>query len=237
MKILLIIVNLFLAGMVVREGFALLRPSGGETLELVRRERPATSGNSVQPAVTAKENVSVDPLRTVLRHNIFDMSRCPDAIAGRRGASGSSISLVGVYQIGDCVGAIIQQKRQNNRRGPWRNNRNSGNNSKQELPLQQFFRIGESLENGYRLEEVYPDRVVLRRNGGSMELRLENASTNLPSTVAAAAAAAQRNRPTQQQMQQMMMFQQMRMMRELIRQNNNNRAPAPPQSGGRRGRR
>lgn len=234
MKILLIIVNLFLAGMVVREGVALLRPSGGETLELVRRERPATSKNTVQAAVPAGEGAAVDPLRTVLRHNIFDMSRCPDAIAGRRGASGSSISLVGVYQIGDCVGAIIQQKRQNNRRGPWRNNRNgSNNNSKQELPLQQFFRVGESLENGYRLEEVYPDRVVLRRNGGSMELRLENASTNLPSTVAAAAAAAQRNRPTQQQMQQMMMFQQMRMMRELIRQNNNNRAPAPQQSGGR----
>lgn len=236
MKILLIIVNLFLAGMVVREGVALLRPSGGETLELVRRERPAASKKTAQPATPVKGDVAIDPLRTVLRHNIFDMSRCPDAIAGRRGASGSSISLVGVYQIGDCVGAIIQQKRQNNRRGPWRNNR-SNNNSKPELPLQQFFRVGESLENGYRLEEVYPDRVVLRRNGGSMELRLENASTNLPSTVAAAAAAAQRNRPTQQQMQQMMMFQQMRMMRELIRQNNNNRAPAPPQSGGRRGRR
>ena len=170
MKILLIIVNLFLAGMVVREGVALLRPSGGETLELVRRERPATSKNTAQVAVPAGEGTAVDPLRTVLRHNIFDMSRLPRC--DRRKAGG-----VGQF---DFIGRRLSDRRL--RRGD-----HSAETSEQpprpmaQQPQQQQFKAGAAAS------AVFPHRRIARKrlpsgrglsrsSGSAAERRFDGAS-------------------------------------------------------------
>ena len=119
--------------------------------------------------------------------------------------------------MGDLQGAIFQQRQQqrNFRAGPWNNSR--GNQNVKQVPLKRFLKVGESLENGYTLEAVYDNYVVLSRSGSTMELHLQRASTNLPSSVAARNQAAARNRPNPQQMQTGMMMRQVQLMEQMVR--------------------
>ena len=120
---------------------------------------------------------------------------CTSVVArmnSRWGGGSAQMALLGIYRVGNFEGAIIQQKR-NRRGGPPRRTANNRNGTAQQVtepPLKQFLRLGEALENGYVLSSIGSDSVTLSRGGGKLELQLETASKNLPSTVAAAAAAA-----------------------------------------------
>lgn len=232
MKIWLILLNFLLAAGCVYQAAALVRGGTPEVEYVAGKDRSAKSGKpAAKPAApkTPQRPVSA-ALSTLLANNIFNVARCPEALNSRWGGGAAQIALLGIYRVGSWEGAIIQQKRQT-RRGPVRRNNRTNTTQAAEPPLKQFLRVGESLENGYVLTSIGTDSVTLTRGGGKLELQLETASKNLPSTVAAAAAAARRNRPNAQQMQQFMMMRQMRVMEQLIRQNNqqnrNTRQSAP----------
>lgn len=221
MKIWLILLNFLLAAGCVYQAVALVRGGEPEVEYVAGKDRSAKSGKitakPASPKTTQLTPASAVPI--LLANNIFNVTRCPEALNSRWGGGAAQIALLGIYRVGGWEGAIIQQKRQN-RRGPVRRNNRNNTTQAAEPPLKQFLRVGESLENGYVLSAIGTDSVTLTRGGGKMELQLETASKNLPSTVAAAAAAARRSRPSAQQMQQFMMMRQMRVMEQLIRQNN-----------------
>ena len=238
MKIWLLLLNLLLAGGVAHQAVTLFRNDVPEVEYTVGKDRSRKTKET--PKSTPEKSAAMTPREAaglIIGANIFNLTRCPDAQSGRWGGNSAQMSLLGVYRIGSYQGAIIQQKR-NTRRGPG-NWRNRNQNTTAEKPLKQFLRLGESLENGYTLTAVHDDYIVLSRGSGQLELKLETASKNLPSTIAAAAAAQRQNRPNAQQIQQMMMFRQMRMMNELIlntRNNQNQNRQSAPGRGNNRGR-
>ena len=238
MKIWLLLLNLLLAGGVAHQAVTLFRNDDPEVEYTVGKDRSRKTKET--PKSTPEKSAAMTPREAaglIIGANIFNLTRCPDAQSGRWGGNSAQMSLLGVYRIGSYQGAIIQQKR-NTRRGPG-NWRNRNQNTTAEKPLKQFLRLGESLENGYTLTAVHDDYIVLSRGSGQLELKLETASKNLPSTIAAAAAAQRQNRPNAQQIQQMMMFRQMRMMNELIRNTRNNQnqnRQSAPGRGNNRGR-
>ena len=106
----------------------------------------------------------------------------------------------------------------------------------QTLTLRQYVRVGETLSNGYTLEEVSRTGAVLTRGSDRMELELQDPSQGFVS-----ASSSTPRRPNffqqMQQMQQMQMrqnFQMMRMMQRTLQQsqgaggNRGGAAPAPP---------
>lgn len=94
-------------------------------------------------------------------------------------------------------------------------NRNNG-------PVQQYVRLGETMNSGYVLVEVTRSRVVLERGNDKLELELQDPSKNR--------TAARQQQPrlnATQQFQQAQMFMQSQMIRTMreIQQNSRNTAP------------
>ena len=217
MKILILAVNIFLACLL---GWKVIDCFNGPPELAVRTTRTKkNSGNTGRNTAAVKKTV-MDPemaLQTIQHKNIFNITRCPDVIGGRGGSS--AMALLGVFRIGDKVGAIIQNSspRQVSRFGPpWMRQIQQARRS---IRSQQTFMQGDTMENGYIVSEIYDDRVVLTRGGGRLELRLELASR--PISQANAARAARAARPSAQQIQQRMQMQQMHMMRQLIQSTSN----------------
>lgn len=236
MKNLLILLNFLLLGGILYEVSGFLFNGDTEVQYTTKSQGQSVKKENASAAKSTSAKFTIsgvnEAAQILLGNNVFNVARCPEALNSRWGGNSVQMALLGIYRVGDFEGAIIQQKRGRQWGGPRRivNNRN-GTQQQTELPLKQFLRVGESLENGYVLSAIGSDFVTLSRGGAKLELRLETASKNLPSTVAAAAAAARRNRPNAQQMQQFMMMRQMRVMEQLIRQNNqpnqNNRSITP----------
>ena len=214
MKVLILAVNLFLAGLLVWEA---VRYFDGTPKLAVRTERKKKKTVAGQGSAAPQSEMSAeDAVRTIQQKNIFNITRCPDAIGGRGGSS--SLALLGIFRIGDKCGAIIQNSapRNTSRFGaPWMR---QNNQQRRQIRPQQTFMQGDVMDNGYIVSEIHDDRVVLTRGGGKLELRLELASR--PIAQARAAQAARAARPTAQQMQQRMMGQQMMIMRQLMQSTN-----------------
>lgn len=217
MKILILVVNIFLAGLLAWEVIGYFNGTPELAVRTVRTKK--NSGNAGRNTAAVKKTAS-DPemaLQTIQHKNIFNITRCPDVIGGRGGSS--AMALLGVFRFGDKVGAIIQNSspRQAARSGPpWMRQIQQARRS---IRSQQTFMQGDIMENGYIVSEIYDDRVVLTRGGGRLELRLELASR--PISQANAARAARAARPSAQQIQQRMQMQQMHMMRQLIQSTSN----------------
>ncbi len=212
MKILILVVNLFLAGLLAWEAFSFF--DGTPELAVRTNRTKKNSGNAGRNVPTVKKTSMTveEATRTIQQKNIFNITRCPDVIGGRGGSS--TMALLGIYRIGDRCGAIIQNSspRQVSRFGPpWMRQMQQ---ARRQIRSQQTFMQGDVMENGYVVSEIYDDRVVLTRGGGRLELRLELASR--PIAQARAAQAARAARPTAQQIQQRMQMQQMQMMRQLM---------------------
>ena len=219
MKAFLMILNLCLVLGLVWQVSGFFKKEEPE-LAVVRKDRKSTSVQNT--AATAKGSALPDYEDAVLsvnRKNIFDLNRCPETLSAR---GGSQIALLGTYTVGPLRGAIFKQSQQVRRvpYGPMINRGGRQQQQTRQIPLKRFVKLGETLENGYTLTEVYPNQVVLSRGGGTTEMYLERASTNSPASLAAAAAAARRARPSAQQVQTTMMRQQLQMMRQLIQNTN-----------------
>ena len=114
MKFSLVLLNIFLAGMLLW-GVASHFQTGKQTVYTVKkRSVSAQSGDSAKQTVKQPENqhremTPDEQLAKIIDANIFNADRCPNA-----GTSGRNtrieLSLVGTFKIGDCVGAIIKQK-------------------------------------------------------------------------------------------------------------------------------
>jgi len=213
MKTAILIFNLILAAVIGVEAMRYF--SGPPKLAVSTNRNRKHAAHAQTKTVPAKKTAMSDSeaVRTILSNNIFNITRCPEAV-GARGGGITSMALVGVYSIGDRRGAIIQQNTRTVRFPGF-----AGRQTQQrQVKPQQTFMQGDTMDNGYVVSEIYDDRVVLTRGGGKMELRLELASR--PITQARAAAAARAARPTAQQMQQRMQFQQMMMMQQLMQSTN-----------------
>ncbi|MDD3116672.1 MAG: hypothetical protein PHO45_04815 [Victivallaceae bacterium] len=217
MKALLIVLNLALA-LGALWGVSSLFKTEEKVVYSAGRERSESRPESRSKIVgtTPKAITAEDAELMITRNNLFNINRCPDAVAGRGGRTANTqLALVGIYKVGPNQGAVIRQTRQARRNFFTRNN----NNQQQQAAPQQFFRIGDTLENGYTLKSVGSNSVTLSRSGSNMELQLESAGQNVTAAQASQQAAAQRPRNAAE-MQQMMMMGQMRMMQQMMMQQN-----------------
>ena len=206
MKALLIVLNLALA-LGALWGVSSLFKTEEKVVYSAGRERSESRPESRSKIVgtTPKAITAEDAELMITRNNLFNINRCPDAV-------------VGIYKVGPNQGAVIRQTKQARRNFFTRNNNNQQQQQQQAAP-QQFFRIGDTLENGYTLKSVGSNSVTLSRSGSNMELQLESAGQNVTAAQASQQAAAQRPRNAAE-MQQMMMMGQMRMMQQMMMQQN-----------------
>ncbi len=184
------------------------------------------------PVVAAMS--SEDAKSAITRLNLFSISRCPDAVAGRGGRGGNTqMTLLGVYQVGPNRGAIIQQSRQSM---PFQ--RNTSQNA---AAVKTFYRVGESLDNGYTLTAISGNKVTLSRGSSTTELQLASAGATQTNTANQARQAQQQARRTPQDFQNMMMMgmmrqvmqnqqQQNRQMQQQQQQQQQNRQQTPAQN-------
>ncbi len=208
MKIFLTLLNIALIGIVIWRASGFFKSSGEEEFT-VGRDRAVSTETATRVTAPAATPMSISEAGTlVTRYNLFNLTRCPDAVAGR-GASRPQMTLLGIYKIGNSQGAIIQQRAQQ-QRGPVR----AGTNQQQAEKL--YFQVGEVMNNGYTVAAIDSGKVTLSRSGSTLELQLETAGRNINTT-----GQTQTNRqPNAQQIQQMMMMGQMRMMGQMMQQQN-----------------
>lgn len=172
-----------------------------------KKNRNKTVAATVAPAPAKfKVPASEEAAAVIVRKNVFDTQRT-GGVAGGRG--GTTYSLVGIYRINKTQGAIILSK---------------GGVRRGNMPIKQFFRVGDTLPNGYTLSAINGNQAVLMRGSSRMTLDMAFASESNTSRSTA--------RPNTNPMQQMLNLmhqsigmqqrQQMNMMRMM--QNNNNRS-------------
>ena len=165
-----------------------------------------------------------DQESVIVKQNLFNPERNPDAQTGRGGGR-IQLTLVGISITENSKGAVILQKGGNTNsfvppgfppRPNWQNN----NRNQQKQAYQQYIRVGEKLANGYVLTEVSRTGAVLTLNGNRMELKLQEASKNQPQARTNTSRRNTTNNLLQQMqnMQRMQMIQNLQMMR-MMRQN------------------
>ena len=224
MRAFLIFLNLLLAGALVWAVAGWLEPETQPVSARTSRTRPqeTTTATAAPGRVLTPEQA----VELITRNNPFATSRAPAAGVWGGRAGNVSLTLVGLYDLGGAQGAVILQKSQARRPGPPGMPRPPEGNSQQNHAPQQFVRVGETLSNGYTLQEIGADYAVLVRNGSRLDLKLQEASKNAPATV----AQRQNNQRNQrrnafQQFQEMQMRQQMgimHMMRQMMQMQNAN---------------
>lgn len=210
MKVLLIILNFGLA-LGALWGVSGLFKTSEKAVYSAGRDRSEERADGPSKLTTPKVQAMTADMakQLVAGNNLFNLSRCPEAVAGRGGAPAAQLTLLGIYKVGPNQGAIIQQSRQARRT---MFNRNT---QQQLASTQQFFRVGETLEGGYTLKSVSNNTVTLSRNGSAMELQLEPAGKGITTAAAQAAQAAANPPRTPAQIQQMMMMGGMRMIQSM----------------------
>ena len=208
MKKLLISVNVVLAFLLVLSLWGAFTGVGSVKLEVGKKKNRSKTTATVTAPAPAKFKVpgSEEAVATIVRKNVFDTQRTGGAAGGR----GATYTLVGIYSVNKTKGAIIKSQ---------------GGIRRGNMPIKQFFRVGDVLPNGYTLSAVSDNQAVLMRGASRMTLDLALASS-------ANSGSGAVRRPNVNPMQQMVNLmqqsigmqqrQQMNMMRMM--QNNNNRS-------------
>ena len=183
--------------------------SGGNDIKLEvgkKKNRTKTAAAPTAPA-PAKFKVpgSEEAVATIVRKNVFDTLRTGGAAGGR----GATYTLVGIYRVNKTQGAIIKSQ---------------GGIRRGNMPVKQFFRVGETLPNGYTLSAISDNQAVLMK--GSSRMTLDLALASAANTVRSAPRT--NTNPMQQMvnlMQQsigMQQRQQMNMMRMMQQNSSSN---------------
>ncbi len=213
MKIFLTLLNIVLAGLVVWAASGFFKTSSSQTVYTVGRDRSAATENRTRVSAAAPAAMSIsEAAGLVNRYNLFNITRCPDAVSGRRGPSIQQMTLIGIYKMGNSRGAIIQQTQQRS----WRRTTTTNTNTQQQ-PVKQFYTVGEVMSNGYTLASIEEDQVTLSRGGSSMQLQLVKAGRGVSTSTT---TTQTRPRLSTQQLQQFMIMGQMRMMQQMMQQQN-----------------
>lgn len=255
MKIALIVLNTLLFALL---GYCLWQGSGSQQMaySVVAPEQKKSSNvtKSTPHYAFLPPEAAVE---TLVRMNIFDPDRTPNALGNFR-QNRIEMALLGTFRIDDCSGAIIYQRSARNQgwppgmmgAPPWMmggppemmgppggGNRQSrdarrtrfgaeGNGNVQaeaQAVYKQYVRIGETLDNGYKLISIDRSSAVLSRGSDTMTLELLSPSEAL--TRISRSGERNQNRPQMspemqmmQNMQRMQMMQNMQMMR-MMQQN------------------
>lgn len=207
MKKLLIFGNTILAFLLALSLWGALAGSTGSTLEVGKKKNrnkaKTTAGTAAPTPVKFKVPGSEEAVSMIVRKNVFDPQRTGGAAGGRGVAT---YTLVGIYRVNKTQGAIITSK---------------GGVRRGNMPVKQFFRVGDTLPNGYTLSEIGNNQVILNR--GASRMTLDMAYSSEGNSVR---STARRNTNPMQQMLNLMQQsigmqqrQQMNMMR-MMQQNN-----------------
>ncbi|MBE6367290.1 MAG: hypothetical protein E7052_05205 [Lentisphaerae bacterium] len=176
----------------------------GKKKKNVRQEEAVVLSN---PENKIKLAPSAEAVSVIVQKNVFDPQRSGGA-AGGRGVI--TYSLVGIYRVGNSQGAVILSK---------------GNRSRNNTPVKQYYRIGDTLPNGYALSSIEGRQAVLTRGGSRMTLDMAQASENFSS----GSSRRRSVNPMQQMVDLMrqsvgMQYRQQMNMMQMMRNNQNNSA-------------
>ena len=163
MKKLLVIVNTVLVFLLGISLFGAFFGGSGTKLEVGKKKSARKSQDVQTQPASAPQKFKVpssdEAVSIIVNKNVFDSQRTGGA-TGRGGAV--TYTLVGFYRVGNSQGAIITSK------GNMRN-RNG-------MPNKQYFRVGETLPNGYTLSSIENNQAILSRGSSNMTLSLAFAS-------------------------------------------------------------
>ena len=183
MRKILIVINCILMFLLAMSLWGALTDSEGSTLEVGKKRNQRKSEEKKETAAAAPAVQTVqfpagnDAVQLIMRKNIFDPQRSGGMIAGR----GATYQLVGIFNIGDSRGALILVK---------------GGVRQGNIPIKQYYKLGEALPNGYTLTTLTSSQAMFTRGASKMTLDLAKASDLFPK------ATARRSQPNQ--MQQML---------------------------------
>lgn len=215
MKNLLICINIFLA-VALLYGISKQFTMPAVEVDDVKAEVSTvkSSGKSVDVTIFP----DAEQLFKIASNNIFDTSKVSGAFSQR---SNATLKLVGISRIGDTAGAVILQTTSSNtnNRNPMQRTTTTTTTADKDYSFKQFIRLGETNSSGYTLSEIKTKSVVLTRGGERLELALQDASENSPSSTTN--STANQTATPRQNMQdamntQMMMNSQMMMMMQRV---------------------
>ncbi|MBQ9338313.1 MAG: hypothetical protein IJS14_13565 [Lentisphaeria bacterium] len=120
MKIVLVVLNILLAGLVLWSGvnfFKDLTQGSKKTAFTVKKRDPHAVSTAVE-AVPAREAAvktasGEEQVKEIVEQDIFNQDRCPNAGVWGGGNARLEMTLVGTFTIGNTKGAVILQKAQN----------------------------------------------------------------------------------------------------------------------------
>ena len=222
MKKLLIAGNVILAFLLAISLWGAFAGSNDVKLEVGKKKKRTKSVTAATAPAPAKFKVpgSEEAAATIVRKNVFDTQRTGGAAGGRGVAT---YTLVGIYRVNKTQGAIITSK---------------GGVRRGNMPIKQFFRVGDTLPNGYTLSEINGNQAILMRGASRMTLDLAYSSQGYTTR-----NTARRNTNPMQQMLNLMQQsigmqqrQQMNMMRMMQQNNNRSSSTSSRGSTNRRGR-
>ena len=164
-----------------------------ETAMAVKKKKNSKTATTnavaaVEPKNTFQFPGAAEAGSIAVRKNIFDVQRTGGSTGGR---FSTTYSLVGIIKAGNAQSAVILAK--------------GGNARTNAMNNKQYYRVGETLPNGYTLSKINADGVVLSRGSSTMNLPLAQASENVPT------AGRRRTQPNQMQQMLDLMRQQMGM--------------------------
>ena len=221
MKKLLIAGNVILAFLLAISLWGAFSGGSDVKLEVGKKKKRTKSVTAAAAPAPAKFKVpgSEEAAATIVRKNVFDTQRTGGAAWGR----GATYTLVGIYRVNKTQGAIITSK---------------GGVRQGNMPIKQFFRVGDTLPNGYTLSEINSNQAILMRGASRMTLDLAYSSQGNTTR-----STARRNTNPMQQMLNLMQQsigmqqrQQMNMMRMMQQNNNRSSSTSSRGSTNRRGR-
>ena len=159
MKKLLIGCNAILAFLLMISLWGAFSGSSDVKLEVGKKKnRSKTVAAATVPAPSKfKVPGSEEAVSTIVRKNVFDTQRTGGAAGGR----GATYTLVGIYRVNKTQGAIIKSQ---------------GGIRRGNMPVKQFYRVGETLPNGYTLSSISNNQAILMKGASRMTLDLALAS-------------------------------------------------------------
>lgn len=220
MKKLLICGNVILIFLLAVSLWGAFFDGNGVELEVGKKKKRSKTVVAATIPAPSKFKVpgSEEAVSTIVRKNVFDTQRTGGAVGGR----GATYTLVGIYRVNKTQGAIIKSQ---------------GGIRRGNMPVKQFYRVGDELPNGYTLSSINNNQAILMK--GSSRMTLDLALSSEGNTVR---SNVRRNTNPMQQMlnlmQQSIGMQQRQQMNMMRMMQNNNRSGGSSSRGStnRRGR-
>jgi hypothetical protein len=199
MKVFLITINIFLLLAFALAGYAVFSYSSPSKPKALLKT-PEASDIKFPTAMDNDRSKKIPALAALWEHNLFDPKRGnEDAVVDAPIIKNSEMELIGICRYGETAGAIILISQKNvvapQRNPRFRRGRRTPvpqpqvqKQQNQQKQAKRYYRIGQTMDNGYVLKEVNSDSVLVSRGSDELVLKMDYADKGSSNRISVATA-------------------------------------------------